>query len=313
MGLIFDTHAHYDDPAFDEDRKEILSGLLGNGVGKVVNAGAAVRSMPRILTLTREYDFIYGAAGLHPCEVYASGDNTGKPVMDFGFADNDIIEILKEYDPQELISPGWMAGDREEKLIELMLRDPRIAAVGEIGLDYHYDDTRKDIQREWFARQIAIAGKYSKPVIIHSRDAAADTLDMVRSECGSNVKGIVHCFSYSLEMAKLYVDMGFFIGIGGVLTYKNSKKLKEIVCCLPLESMVLETDCPYLAPSPFRGQRNDSSMIKYVVAVMAALKGISEEEILNVTWENAEKLFSASQANIQTFAGGSEQLQYKFC
>ena len=164
-------------------------------------------------------------------------------------------------------------------------------AVGETGLDYHYDDTRKDIQKDWMARQMAIAAEYDLPLIIHSRDAAADTLDLIRGEKRSNAGGIIHCFSYSREMAAIYMDMGFMIGIGGVVTYKNSAKIKDIVSYMPMEHMVLETDCPYLAPAPFRGKRNDSSMIKYVVQTVSALKGISEEEVLSVTGENARRLY----------------------
>ena len=276
MSLIFDTHAHYDDHAFDKDRKELLSGLLEKNVGMVVNASAAARNIPEILKLTREYDFLYGASGLHPCEVYGCGDNMGKPVM---------------YGTDEIITPEWIAGDKEMELVTAALDDPKIVAVGEIGLDYHYEDTRKDIQKEWFARQIALARKADLPVIVHSRDAAADTLDMIKSEKASDVGGIIHCFSYGKELAREYLDMGFMLGTGGVVTYKNSKKLKEVVTYMPVEQMVLETDCPYLCPEPFRGKRNDSSMLKYVVQVISQLKGISEEEVVRVTEENAKRVY----------------------
>ena len=274
--MIFDTHAHYDDHAFDEDREEILSGLFEKGVGKVMDASAAARSMPVILELTRKYDFLYGSAGLHPCETYGCGDNLGKSVM---------------YGSDEIITEDWRAGDREEQLIRAMLKEPKIMAVGEIGLDYHYDDTRKDVQKDWFARQIAIAREFQKPVFIHSRDAAAETLDMIKAEGAAEVGGIIHCFSYSKEMAAVYVDLGFMIGIGGVVTYKNAKKLKEVAAFVPLEHIVLETDCPYLAPSPFRGQRNDSSMIRYAAEAIAQLKGITAEEVITVTEQNACRVY----------------------
>lgn len=305
MNLIFDTHAHYDDSAFDEDREELLSGLLEKGVGKVVNAAASARSMPRILGLSLKYDFLYAAAGLHPCEVYGCGDNIGQPVMhlrDFdGRAYKDkwpdgefvpeVLSALDSYDTEERIDRNWTACDREERLIRAMISSDRVVAVGEIGLDYHYDDTRKDIQKDWMARQMAIAAEYGLPVIIHSRDAAADTLDLIRSEKRSEAQGIIHCFSYSKEIAAQYMDMGFMIGIGGVVTYKNSAKIKDIVSYMPMEHMVLETDCPYLAPAPFRGKRNDSSMIKYVVQTVSALKGIPEEEVILITGENAGRLY----------------------
>jgi len=283
MGLIFDTHAHYDDHAFDGDRKEILSGLFRQGVGLVMEASAAARNMPVILQMTKEYDFIYGSAGLHPCETYGCGDNLGKPVM--------YPESLT--DRPEIITGEWTAGAREEALIRSMLQQPKIQAVGEIGLDYHYEDTRKDIQKDWFARQIAIAREYGKPIFIHSRDAAADTLDIVKAEGAAETGGIVHCFSYSREMAAAYVDLGFLIGVGGVVTYKNAKKIKETVCYLPLTSIVLETDCPYLAPVPFRGKRNDSSMLRYVAQTIAELKGLTVQEVIDVTEENARRVYKS--------------------
>jgi len=306
MSLIFDTHAHYDDEAFNKDREELLSGLLKKGVGNVVDAGASLRSLPRILRLTRKYDFMYGAAGLHPCETYGCGDNLGRPVMHMtdldgqsllmsenncAYSDNKVTDLLRNYDPDAIITSGWTASYMEQSLVEAMLGCEKIVAVGEIGLDYHYDDTRKDIQRDWFARQIAIARKYKKPVIVHSRDAAADTLDMIRSEQAQETGGIIHCFSYSREIAGQYIDMGFMIGIGGVATYKNAVKIKEVVSYMPMENMVLETDCPYLAPTPFRGKRNDSSLIKYVVQVVAALKGLSEEDVISITEENARRVY----------------------
>ena len=293
MSLIFDTHAHYDDKAFDEDREELLSGLLKKGVGNVVDAGAALRNLPKILELTQKYGFMYGAAGLHPCETYCSGDNAGKPVMHMTDvkACSQVTAVLSCYDEDWIIDSDWIAADREERLIRAMLDVEKIVSVGEIGLDYHYDDTRKDVQKDWFARQIAIAREYKKPIIVHSRDAAADTLDMVRTEKAADAGGIIHCFSYSREIAREYINMGFMIGIGGVVTYKNASRIKEVVSYMPMENMVLETDCPYLAPAPFRGKRNDSSMIKYVVQAISAIKGIPEEEVTAITEQNAFRLF----------------------
>jgi len=294
--MIFDTHAHYDDQAFDEDREELLSGLFENGVGYVLDASAAVRNMPFILELTKRYDFLYGSAGIHPCEAYQSGDNAGKPVMkkrtagEWGFG-LLVLEALNRYEEGEIITPDWRAGDREEQLIRAMLAEPKIMAVGEIGLDYHYEDTQKDVQKDWFARQISIAREFHRPIFVHSRDAAADTLDMIRAEKAQEAGGIIHCFSYSKEMAREYVDLGFYIGIGGVLTYKNAKKLKEVAAYVPMDHIVLETDCPYLAPSPFRGKRNDSSLIRYTAEVLAQIKGLSAEEVIQITEENACRVY----------------------
>lgn len=327
MSLIFDTHAHYDDHAFDEDRDELLSGLLLKGVGDIVNAAAAARSIPAILALTDKYDFIYMAAGLHPCEVYGSGDNTGSPVMrknslpksieginsvksssgiilpgDIENIDNinldvkirehrELRDIIELYNDDEIITADWIAGDRERKLIEACMSEPKVVAVGEIGLDYHYDDTRKDIQQEWFAYQIDLAKKYNKPINVHSRDAAADTLDMIKAESARDVGGIIHCFSYGKEMAREFLNLGFMIGIGGVITFKNSKKAREVVEYMPIERLVLETDCPYLAPTPFRGQRNDSSMIHYAAQAIGEIKGISAERVIDITTENAKRVY----------------------
>jgi len=290
--MIFDTHAHYDDHAFDGDRKEILSGLLEQGVSLVMEASAAARNMPVILQMTREYDFIYGSAGLHPCETYGCGDNMGRPVMHKAAMDvPEVRAALEAFADDEIITKEWTAGRREEDLIKALLCQPKIQAVGEIGLDYHYDDTRKDVQKEWFSKQIVFAKEADNPIFIHSRDAAADTLDLVKAEDAARVGGIVHCFSYSKEMAAAYVDLGFYIGVGGVVTYKNAKKLKEVVSYLPMTSIVLETDCPYLAPSPFRGRRNDSSLIQYTAEAIAQLKGISVQEVIEVTETNAKHVY----------------------
>ena len=252
MNLIFDTHAHYDDSAFDEDRDELLGSLKSEGIGLVVNACAEYEDLARIKKLTEKYDFMYGASGVHPSELSEMDDKK--------FAD-----------------------------IERALDEPKIVAVGEIGLDYHYPDTNKPLQKEWFVRQIDLARRKGYPIIVHSRDAAADTLDIIKSE-GWN-EGVIHCFSYEKEMAGIYMDMGFYIGVGGVVTYKNGRKLKEVVEYMPLEKMLLETDCPYLSPEPFRGRRNDSSMLNYVADKVAEIKGIDRETVIEVTRENAKRMY----------------------
>ena len=254
MNLIFDSHAHYDDSAFDADRDELLAGLKEKGIGLVVNACAAISDLKDIIPLTRKYDFLYGASGVHPSELSEMDDKK--------FAD-----------------------------IEMALDEPKIVAVGEIGLDYHYDDTDKPLQKEWFARQIDLAKRKNYPIIVHSRDAAADTLDIIKAENAREAGGVIHCFSYEKEMAKIYMDMGFYIGVGGVVTYKNGRKLKEVVEYMPLEKMLLETDCPYLSPEPFRGRRNDSSMLNYVADKVAEIKGTDRETVIEVTRENAKRMY----------------------
>lgn len=254
MTPIFDTHAHYDDDAFDIDREELLEELPKQGIEKVVNVGASLASCGKTIELMEKYDYIYGAIGVHP---------------------NETAELNEE-------SFAWL---REQ------CRREKCVAVGEIGLDYYWDEPEREIQKEWFVRQLDLARELSLPVIIHSRDAAKDTLDIMLAEKASEIGGVVHCFSYTKETAKTCLDMGFYIGIGGVLTFKNAKKLKEAVEYIPLDRIVLETDCPYLAPDPNRGKRNSSLNIPYVVSALANIKGISEEEVRRAAWENAHDLY----------------------
>lgn len=254
MELIFDSHAHYDDHAFDKDREELLAGLSSNGVGYVMNVSARLDEMNASADLAEKYDFIYASAGVHPTEVYE-------------LADSDIVEVEKA------------------------LSHPKVKAVGEIGLDYHFDDTDKTKQKKWFEMQADLALKHKMPVIIHSRDSASDTLEMVKAMGLRDAGGVMHCFSYEPEMAKIYLDMGFYIGIGGVVTFKNARKLKETVAYMPIDRMLLETDCPYMAPTPHRGERNDSTLIKYVADEIAGIKNMKAEEVIAVTTENAMRMY----------------------
>ena len=254
MTPIFDTHAHYDDEAFDEDREVLLQELPKQGIARVVNVGASLSSCKKTIELMETYDFVYGAIGVHP---------------------NETAELNEE-------SFAWLR--------EQCQRD-KCVAVGEIGLDYYWDEPARSVQKEWFVRQLDLARELSQPVIIHSRDAAKDTVDIMTAENASEIGGVVHCFSYTKETAKIFLDMGFYIGIGGVLTFKNAKKLKEAMEYIPMDRIVLETDCPYLAPVPNRGKRNSSLNIPYVVAAMAEIKGITEEEVRRQTWKNAHDLY----------------------
>ena len=256
--MIFDTHAHYDDEQFNNDRDTLLQSMADNGVGTIVNASATLRSCEQVARMAEDYPFMYAAVGVHP-------DNVGE-LDDESFA----------------------------RMKELFKRD-KVIAVGEIGLDYYWDNVSHDIQKKWFIRQLALAREQNLPVLIHSREAAADTMDMIR-EYASGLKGIIHCYSYSREMALDYVNMGFHIGVGGVVTFKNARKLKETVEAIPLTSIVLETDCPYLAPAPNRGRRNSSLYLPYVVTALAELKGVSEETVRKTTWENAVKLYRMDEA-----------------
>jgi TatD DNase family protein len=252
--MIFDTHAHYDDDAFDEDRDELLSGMAAKNVEYIVNVGASMASSERSVKLAEKYPFIYAAVGVHPDEV--------------GELDEEKFAKLREWTKHE-----------------------KVKAVGEIGLDYYWDKEGHDLQKHWFMRQMELSHEANLPMIVHSREAAKDTLDMVIAAKPLDLSGIIHCYSYSVEQAREYLNMGYYIGIGGVLTFKNAKKLKEVAEYAPLSQIVLETDCPYLAPTPFRGKRNDSSMIAYVAEELAAIKNMPVEEVLRITNENGKKLY----------------------
>lgn len=254
MTPIFDTHAHYDDEAFDEDRDALLTGLPENGIARVVNVGASLASCERTIELMNRYDYIYGAIGVHPSETAELDDKAFE----------------------------WL---RQQCQLE------KCVAVGEIGLDYYWDEPDRELQKTWFRRQLNMARELDKPVIIHSRDAAKDTVDLMTEEHAEEIGGVIHCYSYTKETAEVFLKMGFYFGIGGVLTFKNAKKLKEAVAYIPLERIVLETDCPYLAPEPNRGKRNSSLNIPYVIKALAEIKGVEEETVRQAAWENAHKLY----------------------
>lgn len=251
--MIFESHAHYDDEQFDGDREELLNSMQENGIGTIINVGATFQSCKEVVKLAQEYPFIYAAVGVHPDEV--------------GALDEEKFASLKA-----------------------QCQNEKVVAVGEIGLDYYWDNESHDVQKKWFQRQLEMARERNLPVIIHSRDAAEDTIEMMRQHA-KGLRGVIHCFSYSKEIAREYVKMGFYIGVGGVVTFKNSKKLKEIVAEIPLEKILLETDSPYLAPTPNRGKRNSSLNIPYIAQEIASLKGISYEEVVARTEKNGRDLF----------------------
>ena len=258
--MIFDTHAHYDDEQFNEDRVELLNSMEEQGVGTIINVSATYNSCRKVIALAKEYPFVYAAVGIHPDEV--------------GSLNEETFAQMKE-----------------------LFKEEKVVAVGEIGLDYYWDNEPREVQKKWFIRQLELARELDLPVLIHSREAAADTMEIMK-EYASGLRGVIHCYSYSAEMAKEYVKMGYYIGIGGVVTFKNAKKLKETVKEIPLESIVLETDCPYLAPEPFRGKRNCSLYISYVAEKIAELKGISAEEVIRQTEENAKQLYQINESRL---------------
>ena len=249
---IFDSHAHYDDDRFSEDLTELLEGLPSKGISFVVNCGTDINSCRKLAEISEKYDYIYFAAGIHPHEAEDAKE---------GF-----IEELKAF-----------------------AKNPKCVAIGEIGLDYHYDLSPRDIQKDVFEKQLILAKELDLPVIIHDREAHEDTLNLLKKY---TPKGIVHCFSGSAEMAKEIVKMGMNIGLGGAVTFKNAKKPVEVAKYVPLESLVLETDCPYMTPVPFRGERNDSSLISITADFIAELKGITTQELLDKTHNNAKNIFA---------------------
>lgn len=256
--MIFDSHAHYDDKQFDEDREKLLAELAGQGIGYVVNVGADMASTKRSIELSKKYPFIYAAAGVHPSDVSQ---------LD---ADDRNFDRLRQY-----------------------CRDEKCVAVGEIGLDYYWDKETavRERQKYWFRRQLALAKEVGLPIIVHSRDAAKDTLDIIKSGDGQGTRGVIHCFSYSEEMARAYVELGYYIGLGGVVTFSNAKNVKAVAAAVPIERILFETDCPYLAPVPNRGKRNSSLNLKYVAEAIAQIKGMDVSDVIDITCKNAMSMY----------------------
>ncbi|MCR5144397.1 MAG: TatD family hydrolase [Lachnospiraceae bacterium] len=259
--MIFETHAHYDDECFDEDREELLSGLQEKNVGLVVNVGADLETSVNSVELAKKWDYIYAAVGCHPDEV-------------------------EGFDQESL-----------NKIKEMAINNDKVVAIGEIGLDYYRKEGKDFIpnQKTWFRKQLDLAYELKKPVIIHSRDAGQDTYDILKEYITSHKDivnpGVVHCYSYSPEMAKEFVKLGFYIGVGGVVTFKKAKKLVDTVAQIDIENILVETDSPYMSPEPNRGKRNNSANIKYIIDKIAEIKGISSDEVERITEENARKMY----------------------
>lgn len=252
--MIFESHAHYEDKRFDEDREQLLNRLKDNNVGYVINVSSTLNTIKTTLELTKQYDFMYGAVGIHP-------------------------EVAAELNEENFL---W---------VKEMSKQPKIVSIGEIGLDYYWDEPDRFIQKEWFEKQVEWAKEIDLPMIIHSRDAAKDTFDMLKALQGDKVGGVIHCFGYGKEMAKEFLNMGFYIGIGGVVTFKNGKKLREVAEYVPIESILLETDCPYMSPEPNRGKRNDSTNLIYIAKEIARIKGMEYDDVVRITEENAMRMY----------------------
>ncbi len=252
--MIFESHAHYDDEQFNKDREALFKKLPDEGIQYVINIGANLRSSRRSIEMAKRYPFIFTSVGVHP---------------------HDVKEMKEE---------------NLEHLIHMAAYE-KVVAIGEIGLDYYYDHSPRSIQKLWFREQLKLAKDLELPVVIHSRDASQDTFDIIMEAELGEPKGVIHCYSGSVEMAKEYIKQGFYIGVGGVVTFNNAKTLKEVVKEIPLESILVETDSPYLAPVPHRGERNDSTNLVHIIKAIAEIKGVTPEEVEDVTYQNGKKLF----------------------
>jgi TatD DNase family protein len=252
--MFFDTHVHLNAEQYEEDVKEVIGRALEEGVKNMMVVGFDRPTITRAMELIEEYDFLYASVGWHPV---------------------DAIDMT----------------DEDLQWIEELSSHPKVVALGEMGLDYHWDKSPKEIQHEVFRRQIQLAKKVKLPIIIHNREATSDLISILKEEGAEEVGGIMHCFSGSVETAKECLDMNFYISLGGPVTFKNAKKPKEVASEIPLDRLLIETDCPYLAPHPYRGKRNEPAYVKLVAEQIAELKGISVEEVAEITTENAKKLF----------------------
>lgn len=251
MNNIFDSHAHYDDEKFDLDRDETLKRVFSSGVCGVINCGSDIDSSKKSIELSKKYDKIYSAVGVHP---HCAED------------DSDKLDCLKD-----------------------MIKEDKVVAVGEIGLDYHYDFSDREIQKIVFEKQLIFANEHNLPVIIHSREATQDTLDLLKKH---KPKGVVHCFTGSVETAKEILSLGLYIGFGGAVTFKNAVKPLQSCEFVPLEKILLETDCPYMSPVPFRGKRNDSSLIEHTAKKISEIKNVDVQKVIDTATNNTLKLFS---------------------
>lgn len=252
--MLFDTHAHYDDERFDEDRDQVIRDAHESGVSLILNAGTNIPSARESIALSRKYDFVYAAVGIHPHEVAKTDDTT--------------LPVLKE-----------LAGGQ------------KVVAIGEIGLDYHYDFAPRDVQKQWFIQQIELARELKLPIIVHNREAHEDAMNIIKSAAAREVGGVFHCYSGSIEMTRELLNNNFYISIGGPVTFKNAKKSIELVRFIPEDRLLIETDCPYLTPEPYRGKRNHSGHVRLVAERIAEIKGIPLERIAALTLENGKRLF----------------------
>lgn len=256
--MLIDSHVHLDDKKFDGDREILIENLRNNNVELVINIGADLETSIASVDLADKYGVIYAAVGVHPHS--ASEVNT------------QVMEKLRE-----------------------LAQNKKVIAIGEIGLDFFYDNSPRDVQRKWFKEQLKLAKELDLPVIIHSRDASQETFDTLKENQDGDLRGVLHSFSGSPEMAMSYIAMGFYISIGGPVTFKNANVVREVAQIVPLDKILIETDCPYLTPEPYRGKRNEPVYVKYTAEKIAEVRGISYEELVKATNENAKRLFKIKE------------------
>ena len=252
---LFDSHAHYNDEKFEEDRENVIKEIYNSGVTKIINAGYSLESSKKAIEIAKNYEFMYATAGVSP---------------------NDIENLSIDYLEQ----------------IEKMAQDKKIVAIGEIGLDYYWNKENKEQQKEIFIKQIKLANKLNLPIVIHTREAVMDTIDILKNQIECKNRGVFHCCPLNVELVKEAIKLGFYISFAGPVTFKNSKNAEEVVKLVPMEKMLIETDSPYLSPEPVRGKRNDSRNVKYIAQKIAEIKGLSIEEVALQTYKNAQKIFN---------------------
>ncbi|SHK51474.1 TatD family hydrolase [Tepidibacter formicigenes] len=253
--MLFDTHAHLCDSRFKEDREDVIKKIKEEGIKYVLNPGADIPSSLKAVELSKKYDFIYAAVGVHPHDVKDINEDT--------------ISVLKG-----------------------LAQNEKVLAIGEIGLDYYYDNSPRDIQKKWFKRQIELANELKLPIIVHDRDAHQDTFDIIKNTKSKDIGCVLHCYSGNVHLAREYIKMGCLISIAGPVTFKNNKKTQEVVREIPLEYLLIETDSPYLTPHPHRGKKNDPSYVRYIAEKIAIEKGISYEKVCEATMENGKRFFN---------------------
>lgn len=252
--MLIDSHAHLDDERFDGDRDILIKSLKSNKLELVINIGADFQSSINSIELAKKYDNIYASIGVHP---HSASEVT-----------EETLDKFRE-----------------------MAKEEKVVAIGEIGLDYYYDNSPRDLQRKWFREQLKLAKELDLPVIIHSRDATQETFDIIKEAQDGSLRGVLHCFSGSVEVAMEYIKLGFYISIGGTVTFKNARVVKEVAEAVPLDKLLIETDCPYLTPEPYRGKRNEPMFVKYVAQKIAEIKDINFEELAKATNKNTKELF----------------------